>query len=188
MAETVQSQNPRECKITQEFLRSALHYDPLTGVFTWKERSDRSAKWNGRRAGTIAGTVERRGYTVITLRIDEVDSHCYAHRLAFIYMTGDCPAFVDHEDRDKGNNRWVNLRPATKAQNSQNRTLRNGSTSGFKGVSWSKYAKKWGSYINVEGRKKHLGYFTSAQEAHEAHCTAALAQYGEFSCVKTELT
>jgi hypothetical protein len=174
--------------LTQELLKSFLSYDPMTGIFRWLARADRRPQWNGRHAGTIAGNVERRGYTVIRLRIDGKDVHFYAHRLAFIYMTGECPLFVDHEDRDKQNNRWLNLRAATKAQNSQNRTIRQGNTSGFKGVSWNRNAKKWNAYINVDNRKKHLGYFASAQEAYEAHVAAAAENYGEFACQVSSTT
>jgi hypothetical protein len=45
----------------------------------------------------------------------------YAHRFAFLYMTGSIPEEIDHIDGDGGNNIWSNLRVATKSQNVMNR-------------------------------------------------------------------
>ena len=45
-------------------------------------------------------------------------------------------------------------------------------TSQYKGVSWNKYRDKWRSQIEINGKKKHLGLFTSEEEAHEAYQNA----------------
>lgn len=42
-------------------------------------------------------------------------------------------------------------------------------TSNYKGISWHKAHKKWESYIKVNGNQKHLGYFTSEEEAYQAY-------------------
>ena len=42
-------------------------------------------------------------------------------------------------------------------------------TSKYKGVSWNKNRNKWRSQIEINGKKKHLGYFTSEEEAYEAY-------------------
>ena len=39
----------------------------------------------------------------------------------------------------------------------------------YSGVSWNKNKNKWVSYIKINGKKKHLGYFTSEEEAADAY-------------------
>lgn len=185
MADTVQTQKPHEGKITQEFLRSSLTYDPETGLFRWKSRDDCNPQWNAQFAGKIAGMVNDKGRIHIGITIDGVTKKFYAHRLAFIYMTGSCPDQVDHRDGHPGNNIWDNLRPATQTQNMQNRTIHANNTSGFKGVSWDRASGKWLAQIRINNRNKNLGRFASAQEAHAAYCSAADTYHREFACYGT---
>src|SRR5437879_12879405 len=81
----------------------------------------------------------------------------YAHRLAFYLQTGRWPKYVDHINGNKLDNRWCNLREATMAQNKANEGLRSSNTSGWKGVSWHKKAKKWSAQIGDTGG--YLGLF-----------------------------
>lgn len=39
----------------------------------------------------------------------------------------------------------------------------------FIGVSWNKFAKKWGARIRIENKYKHLGYFTNEKKASEVY-------------------
>lgn len=89
---------------------------------------------------------------------------------------------VDHIDSDTFNNRRDNLRVATRAQNTRNTKLRSNNTSGYKGVSWHKYA--WMAQIMFEGKKIYLGLFKTPEEAHEAYCEAAKKYFGEFARFK----
>lgn len=88
---------------------------------------------------------------------------------------------VDHKDRNVLNNQKENLRLATISQNNQNNDQQLSSKSGRKGVSW--YAKRscWRAAISVNGKKVHLGYFATVEEAAEVYTKAALKQYGKFS-------
>ena len=43
------------------------------------------------------------------------------------------------------------------------------SSSQYKGVSWNKYRDKWRSQIEINGKQKHLGYFTSEEDAAEVY-------------------
>lgn len=88
---------------------------------------------------------------------------------------------VDHIDGDGLNNRRNNLRPATNAQNVRNSRKRTTNTSGFKGVSWNKEHRKWRAEIMARGKKKFLGLFNTAEEAHKAYCEAAEQLHGEFA-------
>ena len=88
---------------------------------------------------------------------------------------------VDHIDGDGLNNRRANLRIATNGQNQANQRLRLNNTSGFKGVSWVPRRQRWHAYINKEGRRSHLGYFTDLEDARAAYAAASVALHGAFA-------
>lgn len=52
-------------------------------------------------------------------------------------------------------------------------------TSIYKGVSWSRFAKKWSAYICVNDKKKHLGYFSKEEDAGRAYNESAKEHWGE---------
>lgn len=159
--------------ITAERLREILHYEPETGVFTWREKISVKVVI-GRRAGSINAA----GYRVIGIggRI------YYAHRLAFLYMTGEWPpAHVDHKRDAKDDNRWSEIRAASAQQNALNMRLPSHNTSGFKGVSWHRAAGKWSAGITINGTRRHLGLFESRDEARAAYMRAASNIHSEFA-------
>jgi hypothetical protein len=166
--------------LTQERLKERLHYDPETGVFTWLYRPDGDKAWNNKMAGKVAGARDGKGYTHIL-----VDQRFHrAHRLAWLYMTGDQPpAMIDHKDTDRTNNRWDNLRATTHFLNKGNRRKTRANTSGFKGVYWHRQRKRWTAGIGVDGAFKYLGLFDSPEEAAAAYAVAAEKHFGEFARV-----
>lgn len=159
--------------LTIERLRQRLHYDPTSGHFTWLENAGiRVLK------GLRAGTTKKNGYRSIWF-----DGKQYlAHRLAFFYMTGAWPdKYVDHKNVTPGDDRWENLRPATKVQNAGNTGLMVTNTSGFRGVSWSKQRGKWRAQIVVDRRHRVLGYFDDKKSASDVYVAAAQIHFGEFA-------
>lgn len=163
-------------KPTAERVRELLHYDPLSGLFT------RLVSRANAHVGDVAGTDSGRGY----LRI-RVDGKKYvAHRLAWFYMTGEWPAEqIDHINGCPSDNRWSNLREATRHQNSINTRKRQDNTSGFKGVHWHKSGKKWQAYIKLNGKKYHLGYFDTPEAASAMYEGAAAILFGNFKRATT---
>jgi len=158
--------------LTQEQLKQLLHYDPETGVFTWRVDRTGTAK-----AGMEAGSVHVRG----NVRISVNKRYYRANRLAWLYMTGEWPTVeVDHKDTDQTNNRWANLRLATRGQNACNRKAQKNNTSGFKGVSLYKPTGRWLAQIRIKGQHRHLGYHATPEEAHAAYCKASKELHGEF--------
>lgn len=159
--------------LTLQALRDLLHYDPETGAFTWLVRVNSRVP-----AGARAGKIDPHGY----VRIGIGGRHYLAHRLAWLYVTGEWPpAEIDHRDRDPGNNRWANLRDATHAQNQRNTAAQCNNTSGFKGVTWHKGRRKWMAFITVDGKHRNLGRFDTAEAAHAAYVLAATEHHGEFA-------
>lgn len=156
----------------QEYLKSILSYDAGTGEFRWLAKISNKVI-----VGGVAGGFNTAGYIVIGIG----GRTYYAHRLAWIYTTGAAPRQVDHRDGDRGNNRWLNLRPATNQQNVLNSKRAASNTSGFKGVSWHKGGSKWSAYIILDGRKKHLGLHDTPEAAHAAYLAAAKAAQPEFA-------
>lgn len=160
--------------VTAEYVRDRLDYDPETGIFRWKTRSDVLAWWNTKFAGGVAGRAKEDGRIVIKL-----DSKAYfAHRLAWLVTTGEWPeSEIDHKNLDAGDNRFANLREATGSQNCSNRPGR----LTLKGAFWHTRVKKWHSSIGVDRKRISLGYFDTQLEAHAAYVEAAKRYHGEFA-------
>jgi hypothetical protein len=159
--------------LTPERLREVLHYDPDTGVFTWRKGHRNRRRKPGDKAGWRDGNY---------LRI-RIDTHSYqAPRLAFLYMAGRWPTFgVDHIDGDPSNDGWHNLRDVSQSQNTMNKKRARNNTSGFKGVSWHKHRRKWVASIRLHGHLYNLGSFSSPEAAHEAYKVKARELFGEYA-------
>jgi hypothetical protein len=160
-------------------LRELLHYDPVTGHFTW--RVDR-----GRiKAGSRAGCADKSRCT--PYRFISIDHKLHReHRLAWLWMNGEWPdRLIDHINGDGSDNRWSNLRLATAMQNAANNRRETGK-SGLRGVYHredmdGRFQAKISITLNGRKRVAHLGFYSTAQEAHEAYKAAATRQFGEFS-------
>lgn len=156
--------------VTQDRLKQVLHYDPATGIFTWLRTMGRQT------AGEVAGTVREDGY--IRLQID--GERRYASHWACLYMTGVLPPDeMDHEDRNRANNAWLNLRHATKSQNCANRPQTSKSGDLPRGV--TRRGKKFVSQMRSKGVTHYLGIYDTPDEAHAAYAARAIAEFGEFS-------
>lgn len=160
--------------LTADALKNALHYDPETGVFVWRQRF-------GKRGvpGKKAGTVDFCGYVVITMN----GKRHKAHRLVWLYTHGEWPpAVMDHINGVRTDNRLANLRLTDWAGNQQNRGRQRNNKSGFTGVSWDRAAGKWRAGIRAAGRSMNLGGF-DAPEAAAAAYRAAKQRLHQFNPV-----
>lgn len=88
---------------------------------------------------------------------------------------------TDHIDGNGLNNQRSNLRVCTTSENGMNQSKHSNNTSGFKGVSWIKSAKKWRASISVNGKIIHLGSFLTPELASEAYVAACIQYHGEFA-------
>lgn len=151
-------------------LRELLDYDPETGEFRWRT----SGKG---RSGLRAGNSDpSHGY----IRIMVEGRSYYAHRLALLLAHGVMPPDqVDHINGCRADNRLINLRCATHAENARNHQKTPKNTTGFKGVVRS--GRKFVAQIKSNGKVHYLGIFSVAEDAHAAYCDAASKLYGEFA-------
>lgn len=149
-------------------LREIIRYYPETREFEWIERK------RGRRLGRFTLGTGRKYPHII---IEGVDYD--AHRIAWLWMTGEYPESgftIDHKTRDTRDYRWENLRLATPSQQMQNRFDSGRNTSGHTGVCWDKNRRKW----LVRVGKKHIGRFDSFEEAVAVREKASAEEFGEF--------
>lgn len=88
--------------LTAERLRQVLHYDPETGVFTWKVKTCRKVV-----PGVVAGRVNNQGQRYIGVLGHSHTAQC----LAWLYTHGEWPKEpVVHVNYRSDDNRIVNLR------------------------------------------------------------------------------
>ena len=95
----------------------------------------------------------------------------------------DTSAQGDHRDLNGLNNQRDNLRSATSVENNRNKRVRTDNTSGYKGVSWHKDAKKWRVQIAVQGKIRDLGFYGTVEDAAYAYAIAVKNLHGEFARV-----
>lgn len=153
-----------------EELKQRLSYDAATGTVRWTiTYSSHAIK------GKEAGCVNAAGYKVI--RINK-KLHL-AHRIAWAIEHGAWPENeIDHINGDRLDNRLVNLRQATHAENSCNTKMQSNNTSGFKGV--HRHKNGWRAVIKSGGRTRCLGVHVSKEAAAKAYAKAASLYHGNF--------
>lgn len=87
---------------------------------------------------------------------------------------------IDRKDATKGyspdNCRW-----ATEAEQMANTRKRGGTSSQYKGVTWSKQRGKWMALIHHNKQSIYLGLFTDEKEAAMAYNRKAKELYGDFA-------
>jgi hypothetical protein len=172
-------------KIDVGYVCGRLDYDFDIGWLTWKpliEDTKENRRWNTRYAGKRAGSKNKRGYRQITLR-----GYIYPeHRIIWLWVRGQFPEQqIDHRNGIKDDNRWINLREATCSENHQNRSKHQNNSTGFTGVSFVDKRQKFQAQIRVNNKCTHLGYFDTAEEAHEYYLVAK-TRYHVFQPVPRE--
>lgn len=177
--------NKEKLEALIDYVVNNLDYDYETGLFI--RTCDVIMKHNSRticKAGDIAGCLKD-GYIYIHIK----GKTYAAHKLAWLWCTGNFPADrydIDHINRIKHDNRFENLRLATRSQNMQYAGNRITNTSGYKGVSWQKARKLWQSCICINGSTKYLGCYDTAEKAAKAYDKAALKRDPEFAYINFE--
>ena len=136
--------------IKQEFI-----YDPVSGVFI---RNGKVAGYQDKASGYIKIMYQRKNY--------------FAHRLAFLYMTGEWPSnHVDHIDLNKSNNSWNNLRDIPQKINNQN-VLFPKKKNKLQVLGVRQRGSSFTASLSLNKKQIHLGTFKTVAEAHAAYVSA----------------
>jgi hypothetical protein len=85
---------------------------------------------------------------------------------------------IDHKNNIRNDNRIENLQELTPGDNSTKKLIAKNNKTGYRGVSFRVDIKKFRARINVNGKSKFLGYFDTAEEAHQTRKIAELHYYG----------
>ncbi len=158
--------------ISQEELMKRFSYDPITGLFT------RLINAGNFKAGSLVKIKQHHsGYTYIRITIKDKAKQFSLHRLAWLYMYGSLPEFIDHINHNRSDNRIENLREVSRVENNMNQSIAKHNTSGHIGVSWHKGQNKWTAGIKVNYKRIHLGSYDNIDDAIRARRKAEV-EYG----------
>jgi len=138
-------------------------FKDIVEAYTWYKREKKCKSYVSPTAFVSCYNFKNRKRTQHAYTVGSLIGNLLGHKL------------MDHIDNNPFNNRISNLRPCTPAQNSRNVKVRGGKP--VRGTTFFKRDGTWRAQIQA----KHIGYFKTEQEAHEAYKKAARELYGEFS-------
>ncbi len=157
-------------EVTPAILQEFLDYNGATGTLIWKPRDRRHftsdwqfAVWHKKYEGKEAFTaVSACGYKAGVLWRKGL----LAHRVAWAVAHGEWPPQdIDHINHDRTDNRLVNLRCVSRAENCRNRAKPRNSLTRRVGVQWHKAIGKWCAVGSLQGKTHYLGSFSSYADA-----------------------
>lgn len=139
---------------TYKLAADQLKYCPNTGSFKWAKNS------------MPAGGICSQGY----FRVKVGGVTVKGHRLAWFITFGELPEMIDHVNGVKNDNRLSNLRKASNSENQMNRAnpCANNQT-GHLGVNFNKLANKYAARVQNNGKRVHVGYFDTPEDAAKAY-------------------
>lgn len=144
-------------------LLDTLFYDTATGIFY------RKISMGNRKAGTVVGNPSKKGY----LKALVLGEYVFIHRLAWFYVNGKWPTMqLDHINQNKQDNRITNLRECSTHENCINQTNpRSNNKLNTQGVHKIQKTGRYRATCMIEGKKHHLGVFTSLHDAQNAYAS-----------------
>ncbi len=151
--------------ITSENVKKLFYYVPETGELLWNPREKEAfvatpkrtqqhlANWWNSKSANKTATYYSKSTKYLHVRFDGKDF--LAHRIIWLWMTGEWPEVIDHKNRDRCDNRWTNLQNVTRRENMKNKSLGRNNKSGVFGVFYDSRINKW----CAQHEKEYLGSF-----------------------------
>lgn len=140
-------------QLTQELIGKALSYDPVTGYLIWKTNLYSKRVIPKKRAGSL---VKSTGYRNISL----FGRTYLEHQLIWFICNGVWPkGQIDHINQIRDDNRIVNLRDVSKADNARNRSRNPNSKLGEHGIWFNMRTNKYVAEITLNGKKVYQKSF-----------------------------
>lgn len=161
-------------ELSADVVREIISYDPESGDLKYLQSRGPV------KSGSVIKRVSNRGY--ITVKI--LGKTYQAHRVAWLIHYGEWPVTIDHINRDRTDNRLVNLRNATQQQNMCNVPRKINNTSGVRGVSWKSQSRKWQVEVKADGKRYYLGSYADIEFAELVASEGRVKLHKEFaSCI-----
>jgi len=142
----------------------------------------RNLFWEGK-IGDVNWRASGKPHTDYAISIVKGSIELRLHRLV---MDAEPKMIIDHIDGNGLNNCRSNLRYVTTKENAANRRKLNSTSSPFKGVEVCR--GKIYAYIRVDKKKKHLGTFSTQEEAARAYDMAAIEAWGHVANLNFPVT
>ncbi len=164
-------------RVPPHLIAEIFDYNPITGWVTWK-KSPHPLFPVGARAGSI--DTNKLGYNNRRICYDK--KRYNETHIIWAIMMGKWPTLeIDHINTNSLDNRWENLREATKSQQKMNSNKRRDNKIGFKCITYSKRLNKY--RWAVKANNKHLigKYFSTPEEAYSDYCAQLPKLHGEFA-------
>lgn len=163
-----------------------IAYSPSKGTLHWRNRPEQfspskaaNEMWNASWAGKEIKALDLKGYVTVSIFGRQIR----AHRLIYFMVVGvwpDCQ--IDHINGIKSDNRWSNLRPASRRENQRNTRKPRNNTSGFKGVVFDKANKKWYFQLRMDDGSRFTKTGFKTREDAAAACRVKREEiHGEFA-------
>ena len=164
--------------MTFEELTRLYRYDPRLGLFYHIQPNGIETHVKDRPSKNKYLIIGDNKY----LRIGHQGKRYYQHRLAWLYMTGSWPEHeIDHINGVRCDNRWKNLREATRQQNMFNHQSRRADLP--KGVYRCRSPiNPFYAQIQINGKQIYLGCYPDITTAKSAYDKSAKQLFGEFAC------
>lgn len=139
--------------LTQELIAKVLKYDALSGTLIWISNLHSKRVVPNSRAGSL---VKSTGYRNISL----FGRTYLEHQLIWFMCNGVWPkGQIDHINQIRDDNRIVNLRDVSKADNARNRSRNPNSKLGEHGIWFNIRTNKYVAEITLNGKKVYQKSF-----------------------------
>ena len=142
-----------------------------------------------KKTGRILKQALRNGYHFIQVSKNNEKKNMKIHRLVALYFipNPNNKSCVDHINRIKTDNRLDNLRWCSNSENSMNKSKHSNNTSTCTGVHYDKSKNKWVVRIVINKKEKHIGLYSTFDEAVKIRKEQEAIHYKEFQAFQSEM-